>query len=527
MVSLRDYQATRADEATAALLRGEHCAIVIPTGTGKTRTALEVVRRVTSTAGARGEALWLVDLKALVSQTQRAAADAGVAVRVRTIQGVRAVAPGDYDMIVVDEAHKFLTERRLEILRAADTPILGLTATPRRGDGRHIAELFGERPVGGPYTLGEAIDDGWLADCRVLRVELQELDLTAVKQTRVDFDSKALAEALNTETHNSEIVRRWREVATEDDGRPMITAFFAVDIAHAEALAAEVDRQLGEGTCVTIHSKLPDAAERVEQFRAGRWRVAASVMMVAEGFDYPALRCGVLARPTKSDRLLVQMLGRVLRPHEDKPWALLLDCQGAYERLDLATIYDVVDQQDTADTPALTEPAPPEEMDDVDDIPMLSEVVSRLRAIDIFRREVAAARTLPWVSVDEMWVLPLDRAWLMVGRSKYVPNMVAVCVGRYHGHRAICRVLDRAAPEAAAFRDAEAFARSEAPSICWTRPHAMEVVRGVRQWLKDRGPLSDGSRAKLLAFGVPEEQLPTTHGEGRAMLRRFYARGRR
>jgi len=532
----RPYQQERIDEASRRLIANETCAIVLPTGVGKTYTAVKTVDRVLSApAATAGRALWLVDLVTLVDQTISAAAEEGVPIEVRTIQTRRPIKPGDYDCIVVDECHKFLTELRTERLLAAETPMLGLTATPRRGDGRHIQELFGEGYVCGPYTLGQAILDKWLCDAQVFRVELHELDLNAVKRRGADFDSGELAEAMNVPSHNEEIVERWRETA-RDDGSFAPSNFFCVDTAHADALAAEVNRQCGAGTCVAIHSNLPDGDghERVKAFRQGRWQVVTSVMMVAEGFDFPALEVGVMARPTKSERLLVQKLGRFLRTHPGKKHATILDCVGSYEGLDLASIYDAIERPDVEDK-ALTESDDGPGAAEDDGIPMLSEVISRVREIDLFRRGVVDSRTLPWVLVPEWdvveglrrsarYALPVKGGHVIVAQSRRDPTKaVAAFIYHYGRNGTACyEVIADTVEEADAFHAAESWIRERYLPASWTWTDKMKLIRDVRKWFRNILPPSDEASFKITDNG---REVPRQHGEAVRLLRRMYFRG--
>lgn len=553
------------------LATGNHCSIVLPTGTGKTRTALAVCERMLHNGGS---ALWLVDKVNLVRQTEKAAVGFGVPVEVKTIQKLAyrskakcreckggkvttahgtveidcdvcngtgrlptpPIKPGDYDVIIADEAHKFLTDNRLKILDEAKTPVLGLTATPRRGDGKHIKEFFGDKYVGGPYSIGAAISDGWLCDCALKRVELRELDLRQVKRTnggKGDFDEAELAAAMNVPSINEEIVRRWREEAALESGL-MLTNFFCVDTAHADAMAEEVNRQCGEGTCVPIHSNLAGnlAEHRTEGFLAGKWRVVTSVMMIAEGFDYPALQCGVLARPTQSERLLVQMLGRLLRIlggrySPDKPAALLLDCDGAYETLDLSRIYDAVAPQ-AATEPTITVEGNGEQ-EEIDAIPMLSNVISQVRAIDLFRRQCADARKLTWHYVDgatpvgkPIYVLRLgEKDWLVIGESRFEPTKVAAARFYYDKGYARCQTLTSASPEPEAFARSEAWAQGHRAFLAPGHRHA--AFKAVKDWYKNRSPPSDEMVSRLKEHGI---EAPSQHGAAYRRLRQLYASGR-
>jgi superfamily II DNA or RNA helicase len=504
----RDYQAIRIEGAEAKLSAGENCAIVLPTGTGKTKTALWTVERLLQRRGG-GEVLWLVDKVALVDQTREAAAALRVPVTAMTVQslkGAKPIEPGRFAAIVVDEAHGFLTKLRTRLLVESGAPLLGLTATPRRGDGRHISELFGAGYVGGPYTLAQAIEDGWCCDCKVLRVELHDLDLAKLKTKGRDYDADSVAEVMNVASHNEEIIKRWAEVAGVG---PKVSNFFAANCAHANAIAAELLRQGFQ--CQPIHRKVKGARKLVQAFRHGEFRLASSVMMVAEGFDLPGLEVGVLARMTKSIRLLVQMLGRLLRTAEGKEHAWLLDCAGSYEGLDLASIYDAVAPLDRKER-ALTEPDTKEEFGA---IPMLSDVISRVREIDLFRRKCKDARGgLPWQRVGDRFVLPLNGAWMVVAPSRHDPSKVAAALLYKRRHKALCRVVTRADDEAVAFAKASALARDSGRAISGE-------AKGVDDWFRDRGQPSDRQLLALDRHDIDGSGMQ--RGEAQAVIRKLHA----
>ena len=550
----RPYQTERIDgtiQRLRQLARGEavnHPAIVIPTGTGKTFTALCIVDRALNEPWAHaGRALWLTDSKPLVTQTERAAAAEGIPVEVRTIQGIHArskgIRPGEYDLIVVDEAHKFLTEKRLETLRQAETPLLGLTATPRQGDGRHIKLLFGEDYICGPYTLGAAVLDGYLCDCEVHRIELHDLDLAQVKKGKRDFNSQPLAQEMNVDSHNEEIVNRWRDIAVAGRDTVPLSNFFCVDTAHADEMAETINRIMGREIAHPIHSNLTDKdpGKLLDEFLAGGIRVVTSVSMVAEGFDHPALEVGVLARPTRSERLLVQMLGRFLRNHPDKKHAVILDCDGAYERLDLARIYDVVEPESGDQERSLSEPSDsPWDLDE--GIPMLSEIISRVRKVDLFRRASADARTLPWARVGERFAIAINggdkqigghvvvgrergaetvaAAWLYYGaRQRFQHGALA-----YGGHPPRIRVLCRGKTEPEAFREAEHWIKRTFPEASWSDQRS---VSKADRWFRDRGKTSAGQIRKIAEIrGIRDAEPPAERWRAQSLIKAAFASGR-
>lgn len=360
-MTLRPYQRRQADAALKTLRSGRRGSIVMATGTGKTRTAAYVVEHF------RRSALWLTDQRALVEQTQpRTSA---------TVATIQSKPTGFYGLVVVDEAHNFLTPRRLEFIDSLDCPVLALTATPRRGDGKSIFEHFGP-PVSDPYAIGDAIADGYLCDVRALAVDITGVNLLGVKTRGEDFDTESLARVMNQPDVNEEVVARWRELGQG------LTNFYAVNRAHADALAEEVVRQTGL-RCVSIHRGHKDADDRLRALRAGELDAVTSVQLIAEGFDHPPLQTGVNCRPMRSDRLLVQALGRFLRPHPGKERALWIDAGGSLEAVDLASLYDVVSYR-PSEPRTLTGGERKRPAD-----ALLSDIASEVRSLDVFGRAQA------------------------------------------------------------------------------------------------------------------------------------------
>jgi superfamily II DNA or RNA helicase len=360
---------------------------------------------------------------------------------------------------------------------------------------------------------------GYLCDALVKRVELRELDLSQVKQTKRAFDRAELSEAMNTQSHNEEIVRRWIEHAVRDDGEQMLTGIFAVDTAHADALTAEVNRQMGYNACVSIHSKVPDPHERLADLMANKYVACSSVAMVAEGFDHPPLQCGVLARPTKSDRLLVQMLGRFLRPHHSKNHALLLDFSGGYESLDLTTIYDVI-------APAETERRTISERsadfcEEFDELPLLSDVISAVRDVSLFRKVINAAKGgVPWVAVDHATdVVKVGPCrFLIVAQNKGNTELCTVCEAWTSGSTSMWRYVVEACPEEVAFVEASALIVKRKLS-----PTSDDAYADFKKWKKNYSAPSEKMKRALIALGIDP---PIQHGEAVKTMRRAKAAGR-
>lgn len=257
-----------------------------------------------------------------------------------------------FGLVVVDEAHHAAADTYRAILthlRAgepggpADDPetiedwlepgplLLGVTATPDRGDGRGLDDLFDE--VVASYDILWGIRSGYLADLRGLRVTLDALNLDDVKVTRGDYQAGAAGRALHDAGSAAAVVRAWQEHAP---GRP--TLVFTPTVALAEEMAAEFVGAGVPSACVSAGTPLEDRRLILRAFAEGRVRVLTNCAVLTEGYDEPSVSCVVVARPTKSRALYAQMVGRGTRRHPDKTDCLVLDVVGATDAHSLVTI---------------------------------------------------------------------------------------------------------------------------------------------------------------------------------------------
>lgn len=226
-----------------------------------------------------------------------------------------------FDLIVIDEAHHALGNGYLRILQhfnagAPDGPILcGFTATPFRGDGRPLSNLFDDHngQVAYKYTLEDATDEGWLCDLEYRRIRTG-VDISDLNPTEEDLNPTELSNKINVDLRNSTIISAVEKYA--DHRRTILV--FAADIAHADKLCTQfVER--GHNAEI-VHYKIPkeEQADIFKRFESGTTRILVNVGIATEGVDVPTTDCLVLARPTRSLVLLSQMLGRGTRnlcPH--------------------------------------------------------------------------------------------------------------------------------------------------------------------------------------------------------------------
>ena len=171
------------------------------------------------------------------------------------------------------------------------------------------------------------IEDQWLADAKFTTVR-SGTDLSRVKSSKGDFQTASLALAVNLPETNALIVRSW--LATAADRRS--TLVFCVDLVHVAALSDEFRARGIDARIVTSHTHIKVRAERLAAFKAREFPVLLNCGIYTEGTDIPNVDCVLLARPTQSQNLLVQMVGRGLRKCEGKTDCHVIDIVANLEK---------------------------------------------------------------------------------------------------------------------------------------------------------------------------------------------------
>ncbi len=327
--------------------------VCLPTGSGKTvifsrlaalarRPVLVLAHREELLAQARARieaALAGTATVAIEQASQRAPADAKVVVaslrslRNRRLQRLRS--SHDFGLIVYDECHHAAAEDNLRILRELgafepdwDGTLLGFTATTRRGDGQGLDHVFEQ--IVYSRSLQEMISDGYLAPLRGFRIATAA-DLSQLSGMG-DFALEELAEAVDIEDRNALVARSLQELAR--DRRSLV---FCVTVRHARNLARALNH-VGVRTGV-MHGglKAEVRARLLADFRNERLQALTNIGVLTEGFDDPGVSCVAMARPTRSQGLYAQCVGRGTRLFPGKRDCLILDFVDA-SRLPLATL---------------------------------------------------------------------------------------------------------------------------------------------------------------------------------------------
>lgn len=238
---------------------------------------------------------------------------------------------GRFDLVIVDEAHHAAAESYRQVLEALgafddDGPlVLGVTATPGRGDGIGLDDVFQEIV----YSMGilDGITQGYLCDLRAVRVAL-ETDFSEVHSRGGDLADGELGDALLAADAPEHVTSAYLNHA---DGRRAI--LFTPTVAVARAMAATMQEAGIKAAWLSGESPRDERRATLDALRSGGLNVVANALLLTEGFDCPPVDCIITARPTKSTALYTQMVGRGTRPYPGKQDCLVLDVIGQAGRL--------------------------------------------------------------------------------------------------------------------------------------------------------------------------------------------------
>lgn len=335
----RPYQTMAIDEI-AAEYRQKHqrVLLVMPTGSGKTW----VFARVTQGAVAKGQqTLILAHRVELIEQISAALTQFDIEhgfiaagyprtytapVQVASVQTVvrrlDKIKPPTF--IVCDEAHHILAATYRKILDAfPSAKVLGVTATPRRASGEGLGEVFGSM-VEGP-TVAQLINSGYLSPFKIYGPPTVATDGLHIRAG--EFIQAEVAAVVDKPTVMGDAIAHYRKLA---DGQPAVVFCYSVE--HSRQ-TAEAFRAAGyKFEHIDGGFEREQRKSIVGDFKTRRITGLCSCDLVSEGFDVPGIHCGILLRPTASESLFLQQVGRVLRIAPDKRQAIIIDHVGNARR---------------------------------------------------------------------------------------------------------------------------------------------------------------------------------------------------
>jgi len=344
-MQLRPYQAEAKDAILQEWSVGhQRTLLVLPTGCGKTVVFAKVTEEQVRKGGRvlimahRGELLTqaadklkaATGLDSVLEKAESSCLGSTVPVTIGSVQSLaqdRRLArfPGDYFTdIIVDEAHHCLSDSYRKILdHFPKANVLGVTATPDRGDMKNLGEFFDSRAY--EYTMTRAIREKYLCPIKAQLIPL-ELDIQNVAVSGGDFKADDVGNAL--EPYLAQIAK---EMVRYCQGRK--TVVFLPLIATSQRFCDLLNRYGMDA--VEVNGNGPDREQILRDFEGGRYDVLCNSMLLTEGWDCPSVDCVVVLRPTKMRGLYQQMVGRGMRLSPGKENLLLLDFLWMTARHDL------------------------------------------------------------------------------------------------------------------------------------------------------------------------------------------------
>ncbi|WP_257787668.1 DUF3427 domain-containing protein [Arthrobacter sp. QXT-31] len=348
------HQEEMLEDLEAERLKGfNHNLLVAATGTGKTVIAALDYKRLSEAAGRSLKLLFVAHRQEILKQAMRTYRDVlqdgafgelyvgdhkpqewkhiFASVQSLSSLGIEQLEPDFFDVVVIDEFHHAMapTYRRL-LDHLKPQQLLGLTATPERGDGVDVAKQFFEGRTASELRLWDALDADLLVPFHYFGVS-DDVDLSQLEWKRGNYDTTQLS-ALYTgnDARAAKVIRELRDKVTSTD--QMRAIGFCVSVQHARYMAEVFNRA---GIVSVVVDGTTDNADREEALmRLGQREINCifAVDVFNEGLDLPQVDTILLLRPTQSATVFLQQLGRGLRRAEGKAVLTVLDFIGQQRR---------------------------------------------------------------------------------------------------------------------------------------------------------------------------------------------------
>jgi DNA repair protein RadD len=228
------------------------------------------------------------------------------------------------DLLIIDEAHHCPATTYRKIIDAyPDAVLLGLTATPCRGDGRGLGGIF-ETIIECPQVAG-LIAQKFLVPTRCYAPTTP--DLTGVRTQAGDYVENQLADRMDRPKLVGDVVTHWHKY-----GERRKTVCFAVNVPHSAHIRDEFIKSGVRAEHIDGTTPKSERDASLARLGSGEIELVTNCMVLTEGWDMPEVGCAILARPTKKMGLYRQMIGRVLRPAPGKTDAIIIDHSGTVFR---------------------------------------------------------------------------------------------------------------------------------------------------------------------------------------------------
>ena len=327
--------------------------LVAATGTGKTVIAALDYKRLCEAAGKDLKLLFVAHRQEILKQAMRTYRDVMqdgafgelyvgehkpkewkhifASVQSLSSLGIEQLEPDFFDVVVIDEFHHAMapTYRRL-LDHLQPQQLLGLTATPERGDGVDVAQQFFDGRTASELRLWDALDADLLVPFHYFGVS-DDVDLSQLEWKRGNYDTAQLSNLYTgNDARAAKVIRELRDKVTSTE--QMRAIGFCVSVQHAHYMAEVFNRAGIASVAVDGSTDDADRAAALERLRTREINCIFAVDLFNEGLDLPQVDTILLLRPTQSATIFLQQLGRGLRRAEGKAVLTVMDFIGQQRR---------------------------------------------------------------------------------------------------------------------------------------------------------------------------------------------------
>lgn len=343
-LKLRDYQNESIQAIIAHINKGiTRQLVVLPTGSGKTIVFCDLIKNHFSNS----RVLILAHRDELIQQAKEkydfiagnsnnigimAGSDKDISkqITIASVQTLKNYLKADYfkpdafDLIVCDEAHHATANSYLKIFNYFGvmnnkTILIGFTATPTRYDQRELGSLFTK--IVYQKTILEMINHKPAYLCKPVGMAVNtNIDMSSVRTSMGDFRQNDLESCLDTPERNQAIIDIYKRLCPDDKA-----IIFCINKQHARNITDLFIKNKIKCGYIDANTSHKDRKLILKNFSKGKIKVLCNIAVLTEGFDEPGIQAVILARPTKSEALYVQMIGRGLRLHPDKQFCKIID----------------------------------------------------------------------------------------------------------------------------------------------------------------------------------------------------------
>jgi superfamily II DNA or RNA helicase len=413
--ALRELIGTRAT-------RNKSAVVVLPPGSGKTRIGAEDAKKsgakailyvahtheILSVAKSEFDAVF--GSANVVTEKSALRQDIKPLVTIMTIQMVarnlQHLTPGSFDYLIIDEFHRAAASSyRNLIQRIRPAFLLGLTATPFRADRQNILELCGGNVVVN-YELRTGIDLGVLCPYHYFGC-FDDVDYSKIALRGQRYDVRDLEKALIIPERDQAIIHKWKERALD---KP--TLAFCCSIKHAKRVAASFSKHGISAKPYTSDLSLEKRHELLADFKNHKVTVLCGVDIFNEGADLPFVECLLFLRPTESQRIFYQQLGRGLRRCVGKSHCIIIDFIGNFKNA-----YKIVEYQGLLPEESLVGTlGSAQRRKDILNLPLGCEVQFDDRIVDIFARQALDPARATRLNIGRILMYQYDKLARKLGR---------------------------------------------------------------------------------------------------------------